>query len=61
MSDSGDNIPVRGPKDFVNGEGKYTFNTEGDLTNFTGVEEISKNDQVVFRLHCHGGLLNKNS
>jgi len=57
MSDSGDNIPVRGPKEFINGEWKYTFNVDGDLANFTGVEEISKNDEIVCRLYCHGGLI----
>ena len=57
MSGSGDNIPVRGPKEFVNGDWKYTFNTEGDLANFTGIEEISKNGKVVCRLYCHGGFI----
>jgi len=57
MSGSGDNIPVRGPKEFVNGDWKYTFNADGDLANFIGIEEISKNGKVVCRLHCHGGFI----
>jgi hypothetical protein len=57
MSGSGDNLPVRGPKEFVNGEWKYTFKTEGNLKNFTGVEEISRNGEVVCRLYCHGGFI----
>lgn len=57
MSGSGDNIPVRGPREFINGEWKYTFNADGDLENFTGIEEISKNGKVVCRLHCHGGFI----
>ncbi|MDD2578273.1 MAG: DUF5680 domain-containing protein [Candidatus Dojkabacteria bacterium] len=57
MAGSGDNIPIRGPKEFINGEWKYTFNADGDLANFTGVEEISKNDEVVCRLYCHGGFI----
>lgn len=57
MSGSGDNIPVRGPKEFINGEWKYNFNTDGDLTNFTGLEEIFKNNDVVCRLWCHGGFI----
>lgn len=57
MFGSGDNIPVRGPKEFINGEWKYTFETKGDLKNFTGIEEISKNNEVVCRLHCHGGFI----
>jgi hypothetical protein len=57
MSGSGGNIPVRGPKEFLNGEWKYTFNTDGDLANFTGLEEISKNGEIVCRLYCHGGFI----
>lgn len=57
MSGSGDNIPVRGPKEFTNGEWKYTFNTNGNLANFTGIEEIFKNDKVICRLYCHGGFI----
>jgi len=57
MSGSGDNIPVRGPKEFINGEWKYTFNVNDDLANFTGIEEISKNNKVVCRLYCHGGFI----
>ncbi len=57
MSGSGDNIPVRGPKIFVNGEWEYTFTAEGDLAHFTGVEEISKKGAVVCRLYCHGGFI----
>ena len=57
MSGSGDNIPVRGPKEFINGEWKYEFKTTGDLANFTGTEEISKNGEVVCRLYCHGGFI----
>jgi len=57
LSGSGDNIPVRGPKEFLNGEWKYTFNADGDLANFTGLEEISKNGEIVCRLYCHGGFV----
>jgi hypothetical protein len=52
-----DILPVRGPKKFIKGEWQYTFKVEGDLTNFTGLEEISKNGETVYRLHCHGGLI----
>ena len=55
MAGSGDNIPVRGPKEFTSGDWKYTFKVEGDLSNFTGVEEISKKGEIVCRLLCHGG------
>lgn len=57
MSGSGDNIPVRGPKEFAQGEWKYTFTAEGNLDNFTGIEEISKEGELVCRLYCHGGFI----
>jgi len=57
MSGPGDNIPVRGPKEFTNGDYTYTFSAAGTLANFTGIEEISKNGHVVCRLHCHGGFI----
>ena len=40
-----DTIPVRGPKEFINGEYKYTFEVEGDLDYFNGIEIIYKNDK----------------
>jgi len=57
MAGSGDNIPVRGPKEFTRGEWRYAFHAYGELGNFTGVEEISKGGEVVCRLHCHGGFI----
>jgi hypothetical protein len=57
MAGSGDNIPVRGPKEFINGKWKYTFKADGDLANFTGIEEVSKNGKVISRLYCHGGFI----
>lgn len=57
MAGSGDNIPVRGPKEFVSGDWQYTFKIEGDLSNFTGVEEITKKGEIVCRLLCHGGWI----
>jgi hypothetical protein len=57
MSGSGDNIPVRGPKEFMNKDWRYAFVAEGNLKNFTGKETISKNGIVVCRLYCHGGFI----
>lgn len=50
-------IPVRGPKEFINGEYKYTFKVEGDLNCFNGVETIYKNDVKIYELRCIGGLI----
>lgn len=52
-----DIIPVRGPKEFVNGDYKYTFNVQGDLNYFNGIETIYRNDEKIYELRCSGGLV----
>lgn len=52
-----DIIPVRGPKEFNNGEYKYIFNIDGDLNYFNGTETIYKNNQRIYELKCSGGLI----
>lgn len=53
-----DTIPIRGPKEFNNNGYKYTFKVEGDMSNFKGVEEIYKDDKLIYRLICSGGVIN---
>lgn len=50
-------IPVRGPREYKNGNFKYTFEVSGDLTNFSGIETIYKNDKKIYELKCNGGLI----
>ena len=50
-------IPVRGPKEFINGEYKYLFEVTGDINCFAGVEKIYKNDKKIYELRCNGGLI----
>ena len=50
-------IPVRGPKEFNNGEYKYTFEAKGNLEYFSGIEIIYKNDRKIYELKCNGGLI----
>ena len=52
-----DIIPVRGPREFVNGEYRYTFSVTGDLNCFDGEEAIYKKDHKVYVLKCHGGKI----
>ena len=54
---SDDIIPVRGPKEYVNGEYKYTFEVTGDLNSFEGEENIYKGENKVYTLNCHGGRI----
>ena len=50
-------LPLRGPKEFINGGYKYIFKTDGEMENFTGLEQIYKKDKLVYEFHCHGGLI----
>ena len=52
-----DTLPLRGPKEFVNGEYRYTFDVSGDLDSFFGDETIYKEDVKVYSLKCHGGRI----
>ncbi len=36
---------------------RYLDKSDGSITNFTGMEEIYKNDTLVYRLTYHGGLI----
>lgn len=50
-------LPVRGPKEFINGEYKYTFDNTGNINYFSGIERIYKNDKLIYELKCNGGLI----
>ena len=52
-----DTIPVRGPKEYINGKYKYTFHVTGDLDYFEGEESIYVDEKRVYILKCHGGLI----
>ncbi len=54
-----DIIPVRGPKEFINGEYRYTFNVSGSLDYFEGEESIYKEDKKVYVLKCHSGTIKR--
>ena len=50
-------LPLRGPRRFENEGYIYTFKCEGTLESFCGIEEIYKDDKLIFKLQCHGGLI----
>lgn len=54
-----DTIPVRGIKEYVNGDYKYIFNVTGSLDYFEGEESIYKNNKKIYTLKCHGGTIKK--
>lgn len=50
-------LPLRGPSHFENDGYTYTFKTEGTMENFSGMEEIYKDEKLIYQLHCHGGII----
>lgn len=57
MQEYSDIIPVRGPREFSENNWTYRLSIDGDLTRFSGQEEILRDDEVVYRLVLHGGTL----
>lgn len=47
----------RGPHKYTMGEWEYIYTQEGDITEFTGYEEIRHNAEVVFTHRIMGGLI----
>lgn len=52
-------LPVRGPKNYQNGEYEYNFLVTGDLDNFEGCETIHMGKTKVYELKCHGGIIKR--
>lgn len=48
-------LPLRGPKEFIVDDYKYSFETIGTLDQFKGIEKIYKKDKLVYELICYGG------
>ena len=57
MQEYDDIIPVRGPSNFSIDDQKYSFEVDGDLSNFSGEEKISFSGKVVYRCLIHGGTI----
>lgn len=52
-----EDLPVRGPSDYSEGEWKYEFIYEGDMSCFYGREKIYNSDELVFYQDIIGGLV----
>ena len=50
-------LPLRGPSKFKNGEYIYTFEQNGTMENFAGIEKIYKNNLLIYELKCSGGII----
>ncbi|NCB80571.1 MAG: hypothetical protein EOM41_11705 [Bacilli bacterium] len=52
-------IPVRGPSKFENDGFIYTFVSEGQIEDFTGIEEIYKGNKLVYRFNKSASITPK--
>lgn len=50
-------LQLRGPGKFENNGYTYTFEQEGNIENFIGVEKNYKDKELIFELKCHGGII----
>ena len=50
-------MQLRGPAEFQEGDWIYRFSSTGDLSNFSGQEEISLKGKIVYRCLVHGGFV----
>lgn len=50
---------LRGPHEFVDGDWKYIYTQEGDITDFYGYEEIYNKGEKLFWHRAVGGILLK--
>lgn len=52
-----EDLPFRGPNEFKEGDFSYQNNVEGDVLSFSGKEIIYYEDEMVYCLHYHGGMI----
>ena len=50
-------LPIRGPKEYKNGDFLYTFDCSSDFGNFEGVESIYEKHVLIYKLICNGGFI----
>ena len=55
MQEYDDILPVRGPREYMEGNSKYVNKVEGTLDRFSGEEQIYLHDEIVYRCWYHGG------
>ena len=55
MKESSDILPIRGPKKYINGKLTYSFKVQGDISRFSGKEEIFLNKKCVYSCILNGG------
>ena len=57
MQEYDDILPVRGPKEYVLENSRYTNKVEGTLDRFSGEENIYLDGKLIYRCWYHGGSI----
>lgn len=57
MQEYTDILPVRGPREYVEGTSKYENKVEGMLDRFSGEERICVKGGLIYRCWYHGGSI----
>ena len=50
--------PFRGPTEFVAGDYRYSSESLGKSTSFSGIEAIYFKNKKIYELYFHGGIIN---
>lgn len=61
MQEYDDIILVRGPREFSENNWTYKLAVDGDLSRFTGTEEILRDGEVVYRLFYMAAFFDNNA
>ena len=48
---------MRGHENYENNGYTYIFKAKGTMGNFDGIEQIYKEDILIYELHCYGGII----
>jgi len=56
-----DDAPFRGPKEYKEGEFTYTNKWTGDVERYSGEEQITQGENLIYKANYMGGLVDQRS
>lgn len=59
LSNPDPKMPLRGPREFTEGNRTYMTSWEGDIENFSGIEWILDGDEEIYSAKFMGGLVDQ--
>lgn len=51
--------PFRGPKDYIDGEFTYANKWNGDVERYSGEEQITRGEKLIYKANYMGGLVDQ--